>query len=600
MMKKTAPPVRTIDGRRFRNAFVAGTLALESRRTYLNSINVFPVPDGDTGDNMASTCRFIIDRVEATGSIVSTSAAMAEAALEGARGNSGIILTQFLYGLSRALENRDEVDAATLGKSLAEAIPHAEQAVHRPVEGTILTVMRDWTGNFEESSRRQGDFASLLKGSLEAARASLLDTPRNLEILAREHVVDAGAQGFVDFLQGVADFLEKGNLKDLRGNGPHVFPVETNEHGMDALPAYRYCAEAVVAGGRLSREDLVDELEGYGDSIVVGGHEGKYRIHLHTSRPDDLFARLAARAGLNVQKAEDMYRQVETVRKGKRPTALLTDSACDLPQELMDRYGIHMVPLKLSVGGNSYLDKVSISPRRVYQLMQDTDIPMTTSQPGMSDFDRLYSLLGSHFDSVIAIHLSRALSGTWNASMKAAAGTEYSGSIRVIDSRTLCSAQGLIVLHAARAIEQGKTAQQVRDLIERTIPRTRIFVSLSTLEYMVRGGRIRPLTGRIAGVLNLKPVITVDSEGRGAHFGRPGSERSNLRKMVETFENLQQRRGLLDYAVVHAAAPEKAEKLAEELSSRSGLQPAYITEISPVIGIHSGPGSVAVSLILED
>lgn len=599
-MKMENKAIHSIDGPRFWNAFLAGTEALERRRAFLNSINVFPVPDGDTGDNMASTCRYIIDRAEVDRSIGSTSASMAEAALEGARGNSGIILTQYLYGLSQALKDYAEADAGTLGKSLAEAVPFAEEALHRPVEGTILTVMKDWSRKFEELSRNMPDLTGLLRESLSAARESLLDTPRKLEVLARENVVDAGAQGFVDFLQGIADFLETGNLKDLKVSRSPISPIITDEHEMERHPDYRYCTEAVLEGPGFSRERLMEELEVYGDSIVVGGHQGKYRIHLHTSRPGELFEKLSEQGSLSVQKAEDMRRQVETSKTRNRPTALLTDSACDLPPELMDRYGIHMVPLKLSIEESDYLDKVSISPQRVYRLLREIRTPMTTSQPAFGEFARLYSMLGSHYDSVIAVHLSRALSGTWNVSMKAAADSGHGGKIRVIDSRTLCSSLGLIVLQAARALDEGRTAAQAEEIIGHAIPRSRIFVSLSTLEYMVRGGRIRPLTGRVAGFLNLKPVITVDAEGRGAHYGRPGNEGSNLRKIAETFEDLKNRRGIQDYAVVHADAPEKAEKLAEELSRRSGLQPAYITEISPVIGIHSGPGSVAVSMIVED
>ncbi len=600
MRGKTAPPIRTVDGRRLRSAFIAGTLALESRRTFINSINVFPVPDGDTGDNMASTCRFIIERAETTGSISSTSAAMAEAALEGARGNSGIIMTQYLYGLSQALKGYTEADSGTFGKSLAEAVRFAQEALHRPVEGTILTVMKDWSRKFEELSRNMADLKSLLRESLPAARESLLDTPRKLEVLARKNVVDAGAQGFVDFLQGIADFLETGNLKDLKVSRLPVSAIITDDHEKGKPPDYRYCTEALLKGPGFTRERLMEELEDYGDSIVVGGHQGKYRIHLHTNEPEVLFEKLSATGSLSVQKTEDMRRQVETSKTRNRAMALLTDSACDLPPELMDRYGVYMVPLKLSVGDSDYLDKISISPGRIYRLLRETETPITTSQPSYAEFARLYSTLGSHFDSVIAVHLSRALSGTWNVSTKAAADSGHGGKIRVIDSKTLCSSLGLIVLQAARAIDEGKTPAQVEEIILRAIARSRIFVSLSTLQYMVRGGRIRPMTGRIAGVLNLKPVITVDSEGRGAHYGRPGSERSNLRKIAETFEKIQSVRGIQDYAVVHADAPEKGEKLVEELARRSGLQPAYITDISPVIGIHSGPGSVAVSLIVED
>jgi hypothetical protein len=117
---------------------------------------------------------------------------------------------------------------------------------------------------------------------------------------------------------------------------------------------------------------------------------------------------------------------------------------------------------------------------------------------------------------------------------------------------------------------------------------------------MVRGGRIRPIAGFVAGLLRLVPIITVDSQGRGTHYGKPGTERSNRKKIIAAFKELVERRGLWKYAVVHADAREKAEHLAAELAEFAGGPPAYIMEIAPVIGINSGPGSIAVSMILEN
>ena len=563
--------VRFLDGERFRNAFVAGTMALERRREHLNRINVFPVPDGDTGDNMASTCRCIAERTVVSKSIAVTAASMADAALAGARGNSGIIFCQYLYGLSQSLRRQTTPDARIFAECLVAAVPFAEEALHTPVEGTILTVMRDWAKEVRELSRSISDFAVLLPSSLSAAKASLLETPRRLEVLAREKVVDAGAQGFVDFLDGIAEFIERGNLKRLFVPKPSLPMEHTDDHPHEEMPEHRYCTEAVLEGATFSRKALLEELSSYGDSVVVGGGEGKYRIHLHTDRPAELFARLAVRGTLNEQKVDDMRRQVETKTRRLSSIALVTDSSCDLPPALLDRYRIHTLPLKLSFGGSTYLDKETIHPSGVYRILRETRNSMTTSQPGLAEFASRYSFLAAHYDAVIAVHLSAALSGTWNTSLK-----------------------------AAEAIEDGKGPEEVVEIIRRAIPLTRIFAGLSTLEYMVRGGRIRPIAGYVAGLLNLVPIITVDSEGKGTHYGKPGTERSNRRKIIAAFKDLVARHGLWKYAVAHADAQEKADRLAGELAEIAGTPPAYIMEISPVIGINSGPGSIAVSMILEN
>ncbi|MBN1333166.1 MAG: DegV family EDD domain-containing protein, partial [Synergistales bacterium] len=583
-MKDMKMKVAFLDGTRLYKAFVAGTRALEGRKEYLNSINVFPVPDGDTGDNMVSTLRHISGSSLVSRSISKTCSSMAEAALMGARGNSGLILAQYIYGLSRALKDDTTVGTVAFAEGLVKAVPFAEEALSMPVEGTILTVLREWAEHVYSLSRGIVDFAVLLPTSIAAARKSLLDTPQMLEILARKGVVDAGAQGFVDFLQGITDFLEKGDLKSLQAAPVRVVMEDQAEHPEEETPRYRYCTEAILEGPQLSRKILMSELSAQGDSVIIGGHENRYRIHVHTDHPSELFERLSQEGTLSDQKADDMVRQVE-VKSGKTPSiALMTDSSCDLPASLTDRYRIHIMPLKLSFDGSTYLDKVTITPDRIYRILPDTDKTMVTSQPGLGEFIEKYSFLCSHYESVISVHLAAALSGTWNTSARAAASVNGE-KIHVRDSRNLCSGLGLIVLKAAEAISEGKTADEVLGIIDRAIPRTKIFVSLSTLRYMVRGGRISPMKGWLAGMLNLKPIISLDNEGRGIHYGNACTENSNMSKILGIFQKLLESKGIWKYAVVHAHAEEKAERLAEALTRISGMGPAYLMDISPVIGI---------------
>jgi len=166
---------------------------------------------------------------------------MAEAAFAGAGGNSGIIFCQYIHGLARALESYRSADASVFAKSLLAAVLFAEEALYKPVEGTILTVMRDLASAVNRLSRTEPDFAVLLPLSLEAARKSLMETPRKMELLAREKVVDAGAQGFVDFLEGVVDFVEKGNLKlfPVRSGAAFLPAVPEDSHGNE-MPSFRY------------------------------------------------------------------------------------------------------------------------------------------------------------------------------------------------------------------------------------------------------------------------------------------------------------------------------------------------------------------------
>jgi len=591
--------ISSLDGIRLFNAFRAGANALEKRKEHLNDINVFPVPDGDTGNNMLSTIRYITEKTTVSRSVSLTFKSMADAALMGARGNSGLIMAQYIYGISRALGKTCTIDTLHFSESLVKAIPFSEEALSNPVEGTLITVLRDWAEYMYLLSRSIKDFSVILPNSISRAESSLMETPLKLKILARTGVVDAGAQGFVNFLEGINEFLENGDLRNIKTEKTALKISHSHEHPEEDIPSYRYCTEAIIEGENLSRKTLMSEISPFGDSVIVGGHENKYRVHIHTDHPATLFQTLSSRGTLNDQKADDMLRQVQVKSRRRSNIALLTDSSCDLPAELMDKYQIQMMPLRISFDDSTYLDKITIKPERIYNILNETDKSITTSQPVFGEFVEKYSLLSSHYESVIAIHLSDALSGTWNTSLKAAESVNQN-KIHVIDSKNLCSGLGLIVLKAAEAISKGSSCENVIRIIEDAIPKTKIFVSLDTLQFMVRGGRISPLKGKLAKLFNLKPIISVDEAGKGTHYGNACSEAGNLRKIIDLFRKLENNRGIWKYAVVHARANDRAQRLAEELSRISGADPAYVMEISPVIGLNSGPGSVAVSMILEN
>jgi DegV family protein with EDD domain len=546
---------------------------------------------------MVATCRAVAENCSVSRSLGKTVASMADAALEGARGNSGLILAQFLYGLSVAMEGHTSRGTLGFAEGLVHAVPYAEKALHHPMEGTVLTVLRDWSRYTLTLAGEMTDFTALLPLSLIGARESLQKTRQCLPALAREKVVDAGAQGLVDFLQGVADFMEQGNLKELAlpGRIPERDHLDHPPHGKEMT--FRYCTETLIEGEGISRETLMHVLPAFGDSVVVGGHGNRYRIHLHTDEPAPLFERLSGMGTLNSQKVDDIKRQLRAQEEDTPSIALLTDSCCDLPHSVMDRYGIHMIPLKLAFQGSTYLDRVTVHPERVYQIMAARKERITTSQPSLAEFTSLYSFLRGHYDSVVAIHLSGALSGTWNTSRQAAA-TIDPDNIHVIDSKTLSSGLGLLVLKAAKAVADGKKARQIVHLVEDAIPKSRTLVSLNTLKYLVRGGRLRPVAGFVAGLLNLKPIITIDEEGKVTHFGNARGREANVRKIYDAFRELAAAPGIESFAVVHAGAAPRAEKLAGELRNLAGIEPAYVMEISPVIGINTGPGSIGVSLTL--
>jgi dihydroxyacetone kinase-like predicted kinase len=190
-----------IHGRNLYYSFMAGTRKVLENQGKVNKINVFPVPDGDTGTNLATTFRYILDNVSPDYSITNMAKSIANAAIEGSRGNSGIIVAEFLVGFSRKLKDSKYIDVKKFSALLNGAVEHAYRAVEHPVEGTVLTVLREWSEFIDSVKGKITDFFHLLPESLNMARRSLKKTQNMLEVLKKNKVVDAGAQGIVYFLR---------------------------------------------------------------------------------------------------------------------------------------------------------------------------------------------------------------------------------------------------------------------------------------------------------------------------------------------------------------------------------------------------------------
>jgi DegV family protein with EDD domain len=590
--------MRTLSGEALFNTFAAGGSRVIANQGELNEINVFPVPDGDTGTNMAFTFHSILENGRVYDSAGKTMRSIAEQALIGARGNSGIILAQFFGGLSEVIGEEGTVPVSLFARGVRHAVKGAYAAINRPVEGTMLTVIRDWSEAVGSVAHKISDFAHLFEQTLRVAAGSLRKTRTQLAVLEKAQVVDAGAAGFVHFLRGALDFIRTGRKPELVSESPPELEDAHTPTVADEEISRRYCTEALLRGEALDLNLIKRRLGGLGDSLIVAGSASRARIHLHTNDPAGMFTAMRPLGELVQQKADDMIRQHEVVYHRKYPIALVTDSACDLPRELIDRYQIHQVPLSLSIGASRYLDKITITPKEFYTLLDASPEYPTTSQPGAAAFRHLFAFLGQYYESIIAIHLAGSLSGTCGVS--AAEAARLTGSrISVIDSRHLSGSLGLIVLRAAEDIAAGKSHEQVVAAVESYRDKADILVSVQTLKYMVRGGRVSPLKGMLAGVLNLKPIVSVDKEGRSILYGKAFSRSANRNKILRMVRERHAVHPLLAYGVVHGHAEAGAERFSRELTKMLGFPPLFSMEISPVIGLNAGIGAVSVVTMEE-
>ncbi|MBU3182610.1 DAK2 domain-containing protein [Clostridium psychrophilum] len=563
----------------------------------MNKTNVFPIPDGDTGSNLVSTMNAIVEDTKVHKSIKNTINSMADAALVGARGNSGIIFAQFLNGIDEEISYTEVLTTVTIAQALKKAVPYAYKAILNPVEGTMITVIREWVDAVYKLKDVTESFEVIIIKTLEDAKISLANTPNILKILKKSSVVDSGASGFVSFLQGVVYFLEDKNIINSSANEEKIV---FEEEILNCTPniTYRYCTEALISNENVNTNEIKNALKHLGDSLIVAGNKSKVRIHIHTNKPDELFYILRGKGEIVQQKVDDMKKQYEVVHNRINKTAILTDSIADLPQELIEKYQIHVLPLNLIIEGSTYLDKLTIKPDKFYSMIDNLKEYPTSSQPTIKNVQNVFSFLTSHYESVITIIVSKEMSGTFNIVKKASEKfIEEGRKITIINSKLNSGAQGLIVLEAAKELEIGKNYEEVVKIIENKIKQARIYVSVNTFKYMVRGGRVSPMKGVIGKLLNLKPIISINVDGKGIVVGKTFSAKSSIKKIIAIVNKANENNKVVSYNIVHANAFIKANELSLKLTTVLRKSPEYITEISPIVGLSAGIGSVAVSFI---
>jgi len=587
--------MRELNGENFFYKILAGLNRVIREEKHLNDINFFPVPDGDTGTNLALTSSSIMQNCRPHQSLSLTSRAIADAAFRGARGNAGLIMAQYLKGLSDSFTGKVAVNVRDYSAAVKKAVSVTYNSVINPVEGTILTVMRHWSECLNSLIDEVDDFKKLFTGSLKSAQEALSGTMNRIKVLQKNRVVDAGGKGFVLFLQGILDFLEKGHRIDPLEYHP---PEPSGDHHPDILPeniSHRFCSQLVLDRPRLDRGSLIARLRELGDSLIIGGDADRFKIHIHTNHPDLLTEELMEEGDIQDPVVDDMLLQ-SLSRQEKRPVALVTDSACDLPRKLMDEYRIHLVPITIFHRSHTFLDKLTLRPSTLYRMLDSYRDAPVSSQPNVQTFENLYRSLLPRYRRIVSFHLSAALSGTFNSARLAAENVDPSR-ITVVDSTSISTALGLQVLRIARAIRDRQSwpslEQQLRHLPGRGV----IYVSVRNLKYMVRGGRVSPLKGLLARILNLTPIISLDREGKSCLIGKAFGFDANLRKMKSMVLEKAREPGILEYAIGHVNNPQTARSLGEDLQRMIGKKPVYITDVSPLIGMHAGPGSVSVSLV---
>ena len=589
-----------LDGPRLRRSILAAAAWVRAGRDELNRINVYPVPDGDTGTNFSLTLKSIADAMHRLGDapLPEVTRTAARASVEGARGNSGMMLSHFLVGFSEGIGEKVRVRAHELAAAFRRGFERLEAALEDPVEGTILSVAREAAVGAERAAK-DDDILPVIRSTLEHADQALQRTPDQLAVLKEAGVVDAGGKGFVRLLEGIIHLIEKGMMAaDAAQLSDAAAPAALAE--VAAAQDYRFCTEVLVRGDRLPTSAAARAaIAPLGGSLLVLRAGDLLRVHVHTDDAEAVF-RIAERWGeVMTRKADDMREQHRLLTTATRQVAVVCDSSCDLPDAVLDRYGIAMVPLQLLFGNDVYLDRVEMDAAEFYRRLRGGD-SATTSQPTPGQFTAAFEHARAGANEVVAVLLSSGLSGTY-ANAEAARRGFAAGGIHLVDSRSVSLGAGLLALRGAELAEAGWGGAAIARELERLRDQCGSYISVDSLDQLLRSGRVSRVQAWLGSLLDMKPILSLDREGTVMAAARVRHQAGLLPRVLRLLDAaLPRQRRRLRFGVAHADSPEVAEQVRRALRERYEPLDVMVSTVTGVLAAHVGTGAWGVFYQVED
>jgi fatty acid kinase/fatty acid kinase fatty acid binding subunit len=591
-----------LDGARLRRSLLAAADWVDAGRDELNRINVFPVPDGDTGTNFAMTLRAVANGVRGLDDrapLSTVTRAMTDACVMAARGNSGILLSQFLLGFRDAIGAREVASAADVAAAIRAGAVRLHESLDEPVEGTMLTVSREVAEEAERAASESDNFEDIMRRTLDQAQQSLARTPDLLPPLKESGVVDAGAKAFVLLLEGIVRLIDGDPIVPAAEAPVFEVPYAAAQAEVAAERDFGFCTEVLVRGTHLPPATEVRvALRAFGGSIVVLAADDLLRVHVHTDTPEQVFALAAQWGTVETTKADDMRAQHRALHEAKRPLTVVVDSSCDLPDEIIDRYGMVVVPVLVIEGEKTHLDRIGIARDELYRRMVDGAV-FTTSQPTPAAFVQGFEDALSGADAALAVLLAKALSGTF-ASGQAAA-RALGGPISLVDSRSASLGLGLLALRGAELAEEGWSAEAIATELTRVRDQSGGLFTVDIFDNLLRSGRVGRGRAWIGSLLDVKPILEVGPDGRIVPLDRVRGREALVPRVLRHLERrLTPRPQRLRIGIVHAHVPEVAERLRVDIETRFAPRDCFVSEVTAALGVHTGPGAWGIFYQIED
>lgn len=570
-----------LDPKQLKEMFLHAWEKIKENEEKINKINVFPVPDQDTGTNLERTLFGIKEKIERKefNSLKEISEAILEGALFSAQGNVGVIFTGFLSGFLPKL-----VEEGNFFSAFKEGEIKARKSISKPKEGTVLDVIEGAKKGME--NKNENDLEKLLEGAIEEGKKSLELTRKKNEILKKANVVDAGGLSFLLVLESFLETIsKKGKIeeKEVVLEGRTIFQI---------LPQ-RYEVVALIFNPKLKKEEIENLLLPLGNCLDIVEISNKMKVHIHTDFPNEVKEKLREIGDIENLKIEDIAKEaIEETPKKAISIGFVTEDISSLSPKIIEKYEISLVnvifnwPEIESLPGKNLWEKM-----RGAEKLEIKSGPKT-SQPSPLSFFEAFKKQLEKFEKVICFCLSSKISGSFNSALQAREMLEKKENVFVIDTQNAIAGEALLILRAIELTREGREIEEILKEIEVSIPKTHTYLAIKTPKWLASIGRItEPQAKWIERMkkIGVQPLLEIKEgkiEKAGVVFAKDEAE-ALFKKVKKKAKNKKIR-----VVINHADNLEGAEKLKEDLK-KIGAEVSFISLASEIVAI-LGPGSLIV------
>jgi len=570
---------------------------IEEKKEEINKINVFPVPDQDTGTNLAKTLSGIKKAIEGREfkNLSEISQTLLDGALAAAQGNAGVIYTGFLAGFLPQF-NKNPVNAKKLALAFEKGAQKARLSIQNPKEGTILDVIDAASQSLKTGAEKESDIIILFKMAVEKAKEALLATREKMEIFRKANVVDAGGLGFLIILESYLEALEPSFAKAKEGEEK---PSEKIKRFVQVL-SHRYEVVSLLENSSLAEEKIKERLKRLGNSIDVVQIGKKIKLHIHTDYPEEVRDVIRQFGRISEIRVEDMAKEVvgeESVRKVS--IGMVTDNVATLLPKILERYQIEMVEAKYE-----WPEEKDLPGENLYQKIREAKkrglkVTIKTTQANPKSYSDVFEKQLQKFDKVLCLTITSKLSGCYNSAIQARETLKTPERVFVFDSFTGAAGEALLVLKSIELIQEQREIEEIIQELKNLIPKIHVYVIFEDPKWIESIGRITKSQAnwvRRINKIGLYPLMEL-KEGKvekgGIVFAKSPAEALLKKVLRESKKNV--RAGKKIRAIInHADNLQEATKLKKMLKEKINVEIPYINLAPPLIGAATGPGTLIV------